>query len=105
VAVALPVIIVVAGMTAAFAALITIVAIRTRHALQSPVLVGSLRVIGEAGKVARPIDPIGSVLAAGEEWTARSVDGRAIARGVPVSVVRQDGLTLYVEATDALSAP
>jgi membrane-bound serine protease (ClpP class) len=105
VAVALPVIMVVVGMTAAFAALITFVAIRTRHALPSPILVGSLRVIGEAGKVARPIDPIGSVLAAGEEWTARSVDGRVIARGVPVSVVRQDGLTLYVEATDAPPAP
>jgi membrane-bound serine protease (ClpP class) len=105
VAVALPVIIVVVGMTAAFAALITFVAFRTRHLPQSPILVGSLRVIGEMGKVARPIDPIGSVFAAGEEWTARSVDGRTIARGAPVSVVRQDGLTLYVEATDALPAP
>ncbi|MFH0751857.1 MAG: NfeD family protein [Chloroflexota bacterium] len=104
VAVALPVIIVVVGMTAAFAALITVVAFRTRHTPQSPVLVGSLQVIGLGGKVARPIDPIGSVLAAGEEWTARSVDGRPIARGASVSVVRQDGLTLYVEATDALPA-
>ena len=105
VAVALPVIVVVVGMTAAFAALITVVAFRTRHLPQSPVLVGSLRVIGEVGKVARPIDPLGSVLAAGEEWTARSIDGRPIPRGVPVSVVRQDGLTLYVEATGALPAP
>ncbi len=104
VAVALPVIVVVAGLTAAFAALITLVAFRTRHLAQSPILVGSLRVIGEAGTVARPIDPLGSVLAAGEEWTARSVDGRPIPRGVPVSVVRQDGLTLYVEATGALPA-
>ena len=101
---ALPVIVVVAGLTAAFAALITLVAFRTRHLAQSPILVGSLRVIGEAGTVARPIDPLGSVLAAGEEWTARSVDGRPIPRGVPVSVVRQDGLTLYVEATGALPA-
>jgi membrane-bound serine protease (ClpP class) len=104
VAVALPVIVVVVGLTAAFAALITLVALRTRHLPQSPFLVGSLRVIGELGKVARPIDPIGSVLAAGEEWTARSIDGRPIPRGAPVSVIRQDGLTLYVEATGALPA-
>jgi membrane-bound serine protease (ClpP class) len=101
VAVALPVIVVVVGMTAGFAALITVVAIRSRGAPQSPVLVGSLRVVGEVGKVARPLDPVGSVLAAGEEWTARSVDGRPIPRGAPVSVVRRDGLTLYVEPAGA----
>ena len=101
VAVALPVIVVVVGMTAGFAVLITVVAIRSRGAPQSPILVGSLRVVGEPGKVARPIDPVGSVLAAGEEWSARSVDGRPIARGVPVSVVRRDGLTLYVEPAGA----
>jgi membrane-bound serine protease (ClpP class) len=104
VAVALPVIVVVVGMTAAFAALITVVAFRSRHAPQSPVLVGSLQVIGLGGKVARPIDPVGSVLAAGEEWTARSVDGRPIARGATVRVVRQDGLTLYVEPAGAVPA-
>ena len=104
VSVALPVILVVVGMTAAFAILITSVAFQTRHAPLSPVLVGSLRVIGEGGKVARPIDPIGSVLAAGEEWTARSIDGRPIGRGAIVRVVRQDGLTLYVEAADAGAA-
>ena len=71
---------------------------------QSPILVGSLRVVGEVGKVARPIDPVGSVLAIGEEWTARSVDGRAIPRGVPVRVVRQDGLTVYVEPAGGASA-
>ena len=104
VAVALPVIVVVVGMTAAFAALITVVAFRSRHAPQSPILVGSLQVVGLGGKVARPIEPVGSVLAAGEEWTARSVDGRPIARGATVRVVRLDGLTLYVEPADSVSA-
>jgi membrane-bound serine protease (ClpP class) len=104
VAVALPVIFVVVAMTASFAALITVAAYRTRHMPQSPILVGSLHVVGEGGKVARPIDPVGSVLAVGEEWTARSVDGHSIARGARIRVVRQDGLTLYVEPADAAPA-
>jgi membrane-bound serine protease (ClpP class) len=101
VSVALPVIAAVVVTTGAFAALIAVVAYRTRHAPQSPVLVGSLKVVGQAGKVAHPIDPVGSVLAVGEEWTARSADGRAIPRGAPVRVVRQDGLILYVEPAGA----
>jgi membrane-bound serine protease (ClpP class) len=101
VSVALPVIAAVVITTGAFAALIAVVAYRTRHAPQSPVLVGSLKVVGQAGKVAHPIDPVGSVLAVGEEWTARSADGRAIPRGAPVRVVRQDGLVLYVEPAGA----
>jgi membrane-bound serine protease (ClpP class) len=101
VAVALPVILTVVGMTAAFAILITVVSYQARHAPQSPILVGSLQIVGQGGKVARPIDPVGSVLAVGEEWTARSIDGRGIPRGAPVRVVRVDGLTLYVEPADA----
>jgi membrane-bound serine protease (ClpP class) len=97
VAVALPVIAAVVITTAAIGVLVAVVAYRSRHAPQSPVLVGSLRIVGETGKVARPLDPVGSVVAIGEEWTARSTDGRAIPRGVPVRIVRQDGLTLYVE--------
>jgi len=101
VSVAFPVIAAVVLTTGALAALIAVVAYRTRHAPQSPVLVGSLQVVGQSGKVAHPIDPVGSVLAVGEEWTARSADGRAIPRGVPVRVVRQDGLVLYVEPAGA----
>ncbi len=101
VSVALPVIAAAALTTGVFAALIAVVAFRTRHAPQSPVLVGSLQVVGQAGKVAHPIDPVGSVLAVGEEWTARSADGRAIPRGIPVRVVRQEGLVLYVEPVGA----
>ena len=97
VSVAIPVIVAVAGMTGAFAAVVAVVAYRTRHTPQSPVLVGSLRIVGEGGTVAQPLDPVGSVLAVGEEWTARSVDGRVIPRGTPVRIARQEGLVLYVE--------
>jgi membrane protein implicated in regulation of membrane protease activity len=40
------------------------------------------------------------VYAHGEEWSARTVDDRALDRGTPVRVVRQDGLTLVVEPSD-----
>lgn len=100
VTVALPVVAAVVITTAVIGILVGIVAYRSRHDPQSPVLVGSLQVVGETGKVAHPIDPVGSVLAVGEEWTARSVDGRSISRGRPVRIVRQDGLTVFVEPAD-----
>jgi membrane-bound serine protease (ClpP class) len=99
VTVALPVVAAVVITTAVIGILVGIVAYRSRHDPQSPILVGSLQIVGETAKVAHPIDPVGSVLAIGEEWTARSADGRSIPRGVVVRVVRQDGLTLVVEPT------
>jgi membrane-bound ClpP family serine protease len=45
------------------------------------------------------------VYAAGEEWTARSADGSALARGTEISVVGQDGLTLIVEPTTSIDTP
>jgi membrane-bound ClpP family serine protease len=47
--------------------------------------------------VRSPLVPLGSVAAGGEEWTARSADGRPLGRGTPVRVVAVDGLTLTVE--------
>ena len=102
--VALPVILVMAGLTAVFGALIAVTAYRTRRMRTSPVLVGSLRVAGEAGVVSTDINPLGSVYAVGEEWTARSADGRPLPRGAHVAVVRQDGLTLYVSPVGPGSA-
>jgi membrane-bound serine protease (ClpP class) len=102
--VALPVIVVMVGLTAAFGALITVTAYRTRRMRTSPVLVGSLRVAGEAGIVSTDINPLGTVHAVGEEWTARSDDGRPLPRGARVEVVRQDGLTLYVSPVGPGSA-
>lgn len=55
---------------------------------------------GTPGEVRRPLDPIGSVYAAGEEWTARTADDRIVERGTPVRVVREEGLTLIVEPAD-----
>ena len=99
--VALPVIVVMTGLTVAFGVLIAVTAYRTRRMLTSPVLVGSLRVAGEGGVVSTEINPIGTVHAVGEEWTARSQDGRPLARGARVQVVRQDGLTLYVSPAES----
>jgi membrane-bound serine protease (ClpP class) len=105
VAVALPFILLMAGITAGFGAVIAVVAFRARNTRFSPVLVGSLRVVGEPGKVTRPIDPVGSVLAVGEEWTARSADGSIIPRGSTVRIVGQDGLTVFVESAERASSP
>ena len=102
--VALPVIVVMTGLTAAFGALIAVTAYRTRRMRTSPVLVGSLRVAGEAGIVSTDINPLGTVHAVGEEWTARSEDGRPLPRGARVEVVRQDGLTLFVSPVEPGSA-
>jgi membrane-bound ClpP family serine protease len=51
-----------------------------------------------------PLDPIGSVYAAGEEWTARTADDRLVERGAAVRVVREEGLTLIVEPADPAGA-
>jgi membrane-bound ClpP family serine protease len=67
---------------------------------------GSVGLVGErpgpgvAGEVRAPLDPIGSVYAAGEEWSARTADGRPLERGTAVRVIREEGLTLVVEPAD-----
>jgi membrane protein implicated in regulation of membrane protease activity len=53
---------------------------------------------GSAGEVRRPLEPIGSIYLAGEEWTARTEDERPLPRGTAIRVVRFDGLTAIVEA-------
>ena len=52
---------------------------------------------GARGVIRRPVDPLGSVHIAGEEWTAKSANDRPIERGTPVRVVAVDGLTVLVE--------
>jgi membrane-bound serine protease (ClpP class) len=98
--VALPVIVVMVGLTAGFGVLISFTAYRIRRMRSSTVLVGNLRVAGEAAVVSTEINPLGTVHAVGEEWTARSVDGRRLVPGARVEVVRQDGLTLYVSPVE-----
>jgi membrane-bound ClpP family serine protease len=53
--------------------------------------------LGTRGFAKTAIARTGVVLAAGEEWTARSHDGAEIAAGQQVSVVGQEGLTIIVE--------
>ncbi len=95
--VALPIIVVTAALTLGFGILITLVAVRTRNLRRSPVLVGSLKVVGTEGIVAHPLDPLGSVTAAGEEWSARSAGPSPLPRGTPIRVIGQEGLVLIVE--------
>ena len=77
--------------------LITLAAIRTRNMRPTPGSIGTAVPIGTRGDVRRPLEPSGSVYVAGEEWSARSADERALDRGTPIRVVAVDGLTLVVE--------
>jgi len=97
VSVATPLVIVMTGTFAVLMALITVTAIRTRRMKGSPGLIGEVIHSGTTGIVRRPLEPLGSVHIAGEEWTARSVGDQPIERGTPVKVVSVDGLTVLVE--------
>lgn len=104
IAVAFPLIVAMTITTALFMALAIGTVVRTRRRLQTaPVgygAGGSPRVpVGTPGEVRMSLDPVGSVYAAGEEWSARST-GPALEPGTPVVVVGQEGLTLIVEAAD-----
>jgi membrane-bound serine protease (ClpP class) len=95
--VAAPILITAAVTAAALGALITWTAIRTRR-MAAPAGIDPVRVpSGTPGEVRRPLDPIGSIYADGEEWSARTIDGHPLPRGASVRVVRTEGLTLVVE--------
>ena len=94
--VALPLIVVMTVTAAAFGVLITATAIRTRR-MKGPSWAVAGVPSGSIGQVRRPIEPVGSVYVAGEEWSARSAGEQPIPRGAPVRVVRSDGLTVIVE--------
>jgi membrane-bound serine protease (ClpP class) len=93
-----PAVIVTVSVTGAiFAALIAFGALSSRRiGNRAPVTVGHAAV-GSFGIVRSPLAPVGSVVAGGEEWSARSVDGAPLERGARVKVVKVDGLTLTVE--------
>ncbi len=94
--VAAPVIVVISATAAAFVALIVYGAIRSRGvglAVASGVHVAA----GAIGEVRSPLSPIGSVIAAGEEWSAKTADGLSLDRGTPIRVIKVEGLTLTVE--------
>jgi membrane protein implicated in regulation of membrane protease activity len=56
---------------------------------------------GSPGRVQAPLEPTGTVLLAGETWTARTADERHLERATRVRLVRFDGLTAIVEPVDA----
>jgi membrane-bound serine protease (ClpP class) len=97
VSVATPLIFVMTLTAASFMVLIVYAAIRTRQMVGGPGLVGAALGAGTSGIVRRPLEPLGSIYAGGEEWSARSVDDRPLDRGTPVKVVGVDGLTALVE--------
>ena len=95
--VALPLLIPAAATAAAFGLLITVTAIRTRGMASPTSTMPAILAAGVAGEVRRPLEPVGSIYAAGEEWSARTADERSVPRGTPVHVIRTDGLTVVVE--------
>jgi len=96
--VATPVIVTVTVTAGIFMALVVWAAIRSRGMAAPLGTVGSFMLPpGAQGVVRRPLEPIGSIHAAGEEWTARSANDRPIERGTPVKVIAVDGLTVLVE--------
>ena len=89
-----------------FLLLIVWAAIRSRGMPAPAGVVGSSPGLppGAAGIVRRAIEPVGSVYVAGEEWSARTADGRPLERGTPVRVVNTDGLTVIVEPDPSSSS-
>lgn len=94
--VALPTIVVIVATAGVFLALIVFGALRSRR-IGLGVPVGGSLAPGTAGEVRSPLSPVGSVIAAGEEWSARTADGRSLERGTPIRVIKVEGLTLTVE--------
>jgi membrane-bound serine protease (ClpP class) len=100
-----PEFIVVMTVTAgAFVALIAYAAIRTRALPAGPGVPSASLVPGTPAVVRRPLQPVGSVYAAGEEWTARTIGSTPLERGTPVRIVKVEGLTLFVEPVDTSTA-
>lgn len=100
ISVALPVIVTMTVLTSLFMILVVFAAIRTRHMQTAPGLIGSGLPQDSIGEVRRPLTPLGSVYAGGQEWTARTPDERNLDRGTPVRILRQEGLTLVVEPAE-----
>jgi membrane-bound serine protease (ClpP class) len=104
IAVAAPVLITMTLLTAGFMVFVLYAVVRTRNMVTAEGLIGAGLPMATVGEVRRPLTPIGSVYAGGEEWTARSADEQPLGRGTPVRIVRQEGLTLVVEPNEGLAA-
>lgn len=97
ISVALPVILTMTVLTGLFMVVVVWTAIRTRHMTTAQGLIGAGLPANTMGEVRRPLTPLGSVYAGGEEWSAKTPDERPLDRGTPVRILRQEGLTLIVE--------
>ena len=94
--VATPVIVTISATAAVLVGLIVFGAIRSRRVGLGTA--GAVHVAtGAFGEVRAPLSPIGSVIAAGEEWSAKTADGSSLDRGTPIRVIKVEGLTLTVE--------
>jgi membrane-bound serine protease (ClpP class) len=96
---------VIVAITATFAIIVGLVAfgvIRSRRAGVG-VPIGATVAPGGVGEVRSPLAPFGSVFAGGEEWRAKTADGRPLERGTPVRITKVEGLTLTVEPDAASS--
>jgi membrane-bound serine protease (ClpP class) len=100
VSVAWPVILTMSALTGLFMVFIVYAVIRTRRLTTAEGLIGAGLPADLLGEVRRPLTPVGSVYAGGEEWSAKSADETSLARGTAVRVVRQEGLMLVVEPAD-----
>ena len=104
--VAAPVVITTTVTAAIFLAFVVWAAVRSRDMLAPEGTVGRAVALapGTEAIVRRPIEPLGSIHVAGEEWSARSADGRPLDRGAAVRVVATDGLTAVVEPVTSSSS-
>jgi membrane-bound serine protease (ClpP class) len=95
------IIVVMTALTAAVVAFIIAAAWRTRRIPVMNIGAGGLHrdllPSGTEASVRLPLAPTGTVHAAGEDWTARSHDGRTLERGTAVRVIGHDGIVLIVE--------
>lgn len=104
--VASPVIVTTTVTAGLFLVLVVWAAIRSRGMASPSGVVGSSFALAPGIKsvVRRTIEPVGSIYAAGEEWSARTSDGRTLERGTPVLIVAIDGLTVIVEPDPSSSS-
>jgi membrane-bound serine protease (ClpP class) len=107
VSVAIPLIVAMAAVTAAFVGVVLVTVARVRQrslAYAGAYGAGGTMTVppGTVGVARTALEPIGVVYAAGEEWTARTEGGSAIQPGQPIRVIGQEDLTLVVEAGPAV---
>ena len=102
VAVAAPLVALMATLTAGFMLLVFVTIVRTRRrglAYAGAYGAGGTTGVpaGSDGFVKQALTPFGIVYTVGEEWSARSSSGAEIPSGARIRVIGQEGLTLIVE--------